>query len=529
MDIIFRQQINNLIALYEKKKYKETAKFALQLIKKFPKQPFPWKMLGIVLKKSGKLKEALIPMQKSIQLAPQDFECHNNLGITLKELGRLEEAEKSFKQVIKLKPDHIFAHNHLGIILQALGRLDKAEESCKQAIKLKPDFLDAHNNLGNIFLKLKKLVEAEKIYRQVIKLNPNNAIGYCNLGITLKVLGKFDEAEKNYKQAIKLKPDFSEAYDALAVVMNLKGDLTSGFKFYEWRLHLKKYIARLPRKEFLWDLTKSLKGKKFVVYEEQGIGDIIQFYRFLLLLEQKGARVTFKVKKNLHRLLRSSNSKIKLTTSFPEDNKINFESPLMSLPYLLKTKIETIPNKVPYLKAESNKIVEWNKKLNSGKFKVGICWQGSKGKSAVGRSFPLTNFRDISKIPNIELISLYKDDDKNKFLDIDFDLTILGEEFDNGEDAFIDTAAIMMCCDLIITVDTSIAHLAGALGRPVWTVLKYIPDWRWMLNRKDSPWYPTMRLYRQNNSNKWKPVLNTIKKDLELFIEKSKNNSPNQA
>jgi tetratricopeptide (TPR) repeat protein len=528
LDIIFRQQINNLIALYEKKKYKETAKFALKLIKKFPKQSFPWKMLGIVLKQSGKLKEALVPMQKSIQLAPQDFECHYNLGITLKEIGKLEEAEKSFRQVIKLKSDHVFAHNHLGIIFQALGKLDKAEESYKQAIKLKPDFLDAHNNLGNIFLKLNKLIEAEKSYRQVIKLNPNFAIGYYNLGVTLYALGKFDEAEKNYKQAIKLKPDFSEAYDALAVVMNLKGDLISGLKFYEWRLHLKKHIARLPRKEFLWDLTKSLKGKRFVVYAEQGIGDIIQFYRFLLLLEQKGAKVTFIVKKNLHHLLRSSSSEIKLTTFFPEDDKIDFESPLMSIPYLLKTEIKTIPNNVPYLKADSNKIVEWNKKLSSKKFKVGICWQGSKGKIDVGRSFPLTNFRDISKIPNIELISLYKGDDENKLSNIDFDLTILGEEFDNEDNAFIDTAAVMMCCDLIITVDTSIAHLAGALGCPVWTVLKYIPDWRWMLNRKDSPWYPTMRLYRQNNFDKWKPVLNTIKKDLELLIKKSKNNTPNQ-
>lgn len=524
-DINFNQQINNLIELYENKKYKETEKFAHYLILKFPRQPFPWKMLGIVLNQSGKFKEALVSMQKSIQLAPQDFECHNNLGITLMELGRFEKAEECFRKVIKLKPDHIFAHNDLGITLQALGKLDEAEESCKQAIKLKPDFLDAHNNLGNIFLKLDRLIEAEKNYRQVIKLNPDYAIGYCNLGITLYALGRFDEAEKNYKQAIKLKPDFTEAYDALANVMNLKGDLKSGLKFYERRLHLKKHIARLPRKEFLWDITKSLKGKKFVAYEEQGLGDIIQFYRFLILLEQKGAEVTFKVKKNLHRLLRSSSSKIQLTTTFPKDDKIDFESPLMSIPYLLKTEIKTIPNAIPYLKADSNKVVEWSKKLNSKKFKVGVCWQGSnKDKAARGRSFPLTNFRDISKIPNIELINLYKENDKNKLLDVDFDLTILGKEFDNGEDAFIDTAAVMMCCDLIITVDTSIAHLAGALGRPVWTALKYIPDWRWMLNRKDSPWYPTMRLYRQNDFDKWGPVLSTIKKDLELEVEKLKNN-----
>lgn len=521
-----KQQINNLIELYEKKKYHEAEKFAVSLIKKFPKHPFPWKILGIVLKQLGKINEALVTIQKSAQLAPQDFECHNNLGITFVELGRFDQAEKSLKQVIKLKPDHVFAHNRLGTTLQALGKFDEAKESFNQAIKLKPDFLDAHNNLGNIHLKLDKLNEAEKSYRQVIKLKSDYAIGYYNLGITLKALGRLDEAEKNFKQAIKLKPDFTEAYDALSFVMNLKGDLKSGLKFYEWRLHLKKHIARLPRKEFLWDLTKPLKGKKFLVYEEQGLGDIIQFYRFLPLLEQKGAEVTFKVKKNLHQLLSSSSSKVQLTTSSPEDDKIDFESPLMSIPYLLKTEIETIPNTTPYLKADTDKVVKWGKKLNSDKFKVGICWQGKKdtSRSLRGRSFPLENFRDISKIPNVELISLYKGDDQNKFEGIDFDLTILGEDFDNGEDAFIDTAAVMMHCDLIITIDTSIAHLAGALGRPVWTALKYIPDWRWMLNRNDSPWYPTMRLYRQNDFDKWNSVLTTIKKDLELVIEKSKNN-----
>ncbi len=177
---------------------------------------------------------------------------------------------------------------------------------------------------------------------------------------------------------------------------------------------------------------------------------------------------------------------------------------------------------VPYLKANSHSINKWSKKLSSDNFKIGICWQGSKKKIDRGRSFSLSLFKNLSKLKGVELISLYKGENENQILNVDFNLTNLGNDFDNGKDAFIDTAAVMMHCDLIITSDTVIAHLAGALGRPVWVALKYIPDWRWMLHRSDSPWYPTMTLYRQKNLNDWIEVFSLIKKDLEKILNKKR-------
>jgi len=310
----------------------------------------------------------------------------------------------------------------------------------------------------------------------------------------------------------------------LSYVYNLKGNLKKGLKFYEWRYdhNRKEPTSRAPKKNLIWNGTESLKGKAFLVYEEQGLGDIIQFCRYLPLLENKNAHVIFEVKASMHSLLKTLSNKIIYTNKISENIIIDFESPLLSLPYLFKTEIKTIPKFIPYLKANSHKVSEWSKKLNSGRFKVGICWQGKKIKIDKGRSFSLSFFKEISKIDNLELISLYKGENESDVENIDFRVTTLGPDFDNENNAFIDTAAVIMNCDLIITSDTSIAHLAGALGRPVWVALSYIPDWRWMLNRPDSPWYPTMRLYRQKNLNDWDSVFNKIMQDL---LEVAKNNN----
>jgi hypothetical protein len=258
--------------------------------------------------------------------------------------------------------------------------------------------------------------------------------------------------------------------------------------------------------------------KNFLVYEEQGLGDIIQFCRYLSLLRQKGARVIFRVKKEMHALLKTLDEDIILVESDPDLNNIDFESPLMSLPYLFNTHLNTIPSMTSYLYADQEKIKSWSERLTKDSFKVGICWQGSKAKIDFGRSFPLKLFKDISKLPKIELISLHKGEGENQIKDISFDLTILGDDFDAGDNAFEDTAAIMMNCDLIITSDTATAHLAGALGCPTWVALKKVPDWRWMLDRNDSPWYPNTRLYRQKVPNNWEYVFDTMKKDLQILM-----------
>jgi hypothetical protein len=302
----------------------------------------------------------------------------------------------------------------------------------------------------------------------------------------------------------------------------LRGNVETGFNFYEWRLRKKKPTVVPARSNLIWDGEKSLSGKHFVIYEEQGLGDIIQFCRYLPLLEQKGANVTFKVKPNLHALLQTMDSNSRLVTSLPEESEIDFETPLMSLPHLLNTRLETIPAANPYLFADQERVQAWSERVSTDQFKVGICWQGKKAKADLGRSFPLSLFEGISRIPNVELISLHKGEGEAQLAGIDFDVTTLGHDFDAGQDAFLDTAAVMMNCNLIITSDTSVAHLAGAIGRPTWVALKQTPDWRWMLDRPDSPWYPTMTLYRQESRGDWVDVFETIERDLRSLLQQKK-------
>jgi Flp pilus assembly protein TadD len=549
-------EIKNLVDNYQKGLYSAAEKLALSITHDFPKHQFSWKVLGAVLKKTGRVSESLVASQKSVQLAPQDAEAHynlgntlrelgrlnqaessytqaivlnpdyaiayNNLGVTLKELDKLDEAELSYTQAIVLDPDYAEAHNNLGVTLGALGRLDEAVASCKRAIAMKFDYAEAHSNLANTLRELGRLDQAESSYTQAIGLKPGYATAHSNLGVTLQELGRLDEAETSYWRAIGLTPDFSETYYNLSCLHLLQGSLYKGFNFYEWRLRREKQDVAPARAHLIWDGKKSLSGKHFVIYEEQGLGDIIQFCRYLPLLEQKGANITFKVKPNLHALLETMDSNSRLVTSLPEENEIDFETPLMSLPHLLGTKLETIPATNPYLFADQDKIQTWAERVSTNRFKVGICWQGSKTKMDIGRSFPLSLFEGISRIPNLELISLHKGEGEAQIDGIDFDLTTLGHDFDAGQDSFLDTVGVMMNCDLIITSDTAVAHLAGAIGQPTWVVLKQIPDWRWMLERPDSAWYPTMTLYRQKTQGEWVDVFDTIERDLRTMLKPKK-------
>ncbi|MDC0121723.1 tetratricopeptide repeat protein, partial [Amylibacter sp.] len=364
-----------------------------------------------------------------------------------------------------------------------------------------------------------KLKEAIVAYNKALAIKPDYAEAYNNMGVNLQDQGKLDEAITSYKKALSLKPDYAEAYNGLGLAHLCQGRLEEGFNFNEWRLRKNKRTAAPARAKFIWDGKQSLDNKRFVVYEEQGLGDIIQFCRYLPFLEQKGADVTFKVKPALHALLQTLDSDITLSTTDTDETQIDFEAPLMSLPHLFKTHLEIIPSTNPYLYADHDRKKTWGKKLRTDRFKIGICWQGSKTKVDVGRSFPLSLFEGISKAPNVELISLHKGEGEHQIEDISFELTTFGADFDFGDDAFLDTAAVMMNCDLIITSDTAVAHLAGALGCQTWVVLKHVPDWRWMLDRSDSPWYSTMTLYRQKIPGDWACVFDAINRNLRTLID----------
>ena len=483
-----QEKIDQLKRLLGKGKYSLVFKNAETIVQNYPNSFIIWNLLGVAAYEIQKFDYAIMSYKKAISINPKYEHTYNNLGLVLRDQGKVDSAIEAYKKAILNNPGNSLLYNNLGALLSEQGKNNESIEVFKKAILLKPDYPEAYNNLGAI----------------------------------LRDQGKISEAIEACNKAVLLKPDYAEAYYSLSFSHNLKGDLENGFKLYEWRLREKRFIARTPRKYLIWNGKKSVLGKKFFVYEEQGLGDIIQFARYLLLLKKKGAEVTFRVKKKMHALLRTLDKDIIFVDSDPDQNNIDFETPLMSLPYLFKTNINTIPSKKSYLSADHKKVKSWCERFTKPKFKIGICWQGSKSKIDFGRSFPLSLFEDISKLSNVELISLHRGEGEKQIKDIKFDLTTLGNDFDAGENSFIDTAAVMMNCDLIISCDTSTTHLAGALGCPIWVALKKIPEWRWMLERTDSPWYPNMRLYRQKEFDDWKHVFETMKSDLATLIKQEK-------
>ena len=479
--------------------------------------------MGITLKGQGKLEEAIEAYEKALAIKPDYAEAYNNMGNALKDQGKLDEAIGASKKALSLKPDYAEAYNNMGVTLSEQDKLEEAIEAYEKALAIKPDYVDAYYNMGIALKEQGKLEEAIEALNKALSLKPDYADAYNSMGVTLNEQGKLEEAIEAYEKALAIKPDYAEAFNNSSYIYNLQGKLKKGFELYEWRIKKKvDKTTRAPRKNLIWNGSASVKEKNFLVYAEQGLGDTIQFCRYLPMLEQKGAKVIFKVEKKLHALLRTLNKNIFFTNSIPDESQIEFESPLLSLPYLFKTKLKTIPSATSYLETNHNKVSLWKKYFKQNTFKVGICWQGSKSKIDVGRSFPLYLFKSISALPNVELISLHKGEGERQIKDISFNLTTLGDSFDTGENAFIDTAAIMANCDLIITSDTAIAHLAGALGCPTWIALKYIPDWRWMLDRRDSPWYPSVTLYRQKQRDDWEYVFEEIYKDLNLWLEQER-------
>ena len=517
-----QEKIDQLKTLLVKGRFLDVFENTESIIQNYPNSFILWNILGVSAYEIQKFDYAIMSYKKAISINPKYEHAYNNLGIILRHQGKLDSAIEAYEKAISNKPDNALFYNNLGALFSEKGKNNEALEACKKAILLKSDYAEAYNNLGAVLRDQGKISEALEACKKAILLKSDYAEAYNNLGAVLRDQGKISEALEACKKAILIKTDYAEAYYSLSFSHNLKGDLENGFKLYEWRLREKRFIARTPRKHLIWDGKKSVLGKKFFVYEEQGLGDIIQFTRYLLLLKNKGAEVTFKVKHKMHALIKTLDEDIILVESDPDLNNIDFESPLMSLPYLFNTRLNTIPSMTSYLYADQEKIKSWSERLTKDSFKVGICWQGSKAKIDFGRSFPLKLFKDISKLPKIELISLHKGEGENQIKDISFDLTTLGDDFDAGEYAFEDTAAIMMNCDLIITSDTATAHLAGALGCPTWVALKKVPDWRWMLEQKDSPWYPSMKLYRQKQRENWNNVFQTIKEELELLITQKK-------
>jgi predicted O-linked N-acetylglucosamine transferase (SPINDLY family) len=474
--------------------------------------------LGALLHdEEGKTAEAIACYEQALKLNPNYAEAHNNLGLVQKEQGKLDAAAASCRRALQLKPDLAEAHSNLGAILKEQGQLAEAVDSCKRALQLKPEFADGHNNLGNALMAQGCFDEAITCFKQAVRIKPDSATGQNNLGNALTELQRFDEAAVCYDRALQLQPNYNDGHVNRALLWLRFGDFAQGWPEYEWRLKTKAASANMPP-EKVWDGTP-LPGKSILLHAEQGLGDTIQFVRYAAKVKKLGMKVILECQEPLLKLLAGTLGVDRLITRGMPRPAFNAHAPLLSLPGILKTNLSNIPVEIPYISAASALIERWRAKFRPIQgFKIGISWQGSR--SYLGdrqRSIRLAEFAPLAQVPNVHLISLQKGAGTEQITEVKDQVPVLdlSKDLDEAAGPFMDTAAIMKNLDLIITSDTAVAHLAGALGVPVWVALPFTSDWRWLLDRNDSPWYPTMRLFRQQQRGKWNDVFTQMAGELQ--------------
>jgi tetratricopeptide (TPR) repeat protein len=430
-------------------------------------------------------------------------------------LGRTSDAETRCVDVLTHRGDDPAALFLLASIWEQRGQYTEAVGLLRRAIARAPLVAEYHLNLGAILGRLGNFDDSVAALREAIRLRPDYASAYGNLGISFIRTGRVDDALSNFRQALDLRPDEPQEHVNLGRALLLTGELSEGFAEYQWRLQRDPAQYPMPS-HGIWDGAIA-PGRTVLLRAEQGFGDTIQFARYIPLLVERGNRVVFECQPQLHRLIACLNGpSVKVVVGGSSQADVDAEAWLLSLPHLLDTTLQSIPATVPYLRAETVLIDQWRAELpTAGEVvKVGIAWQGNQTfNSDRDRSIPLTHFEPLARLPNVQLINLQKGfgaEQLDAFAARDRILN-LAPRLDQGPGrAFCDTAAVLGYLDLLITSDTAIAHLAGALGVPVWVALAYQPDWRWMLDRQDSPWYPTMRLFRQSRPGDWGEVFQRI-------------------
>lgn len=473
---------------------------------------------GTILRDLGRTESALEFFDEALRLRPTYVDALIDRGNLLQQLDRPAEAIASYDAALAIEPGRADLLNNRGSALHATGRLAAAGEDFDAALQIKPNFPQAWSNRGNLLLAQQKPDAALSAYETALTLRPGYGEALCGRGVALKHLRRFDEALASYDQAIQSDPASAHFKNNKATLLLLSGDFEAGWDLYEWRWisgRKPKHDLKLPIPEWAGE---NLAGRSILVFDEQGHGDAIQFSRFLPILARQGANVTFYCRPRLHRLFEGLATPATLTADLPETKHFDYQIALCSLPRAFGVRLEAIPAPRRYLSAEAGLAQTWARRIGSRGYRIGVCWRGNPNlKADPGRSIPLERFAPLAELEGVRLISLQKSDDDAVRQDLaSFPrLEVLGDDFDAGPDGFIDAAAAMQSLDLILTCDTSIAHLAGALGRPVWVLLKQTADWRWLLDREDCPWYPSMRLFRQRQLGDWAEVFARVAQALK--------------
>ena len=519
-----------------------------------PSRAETWQALAIARARQGRHETAVHDYREALRRQPTYAEAHNNLARSLEALGRLDEAVVCYQECLRLRPDLTQAHINLGMLLlglkqssaalteaslavelapespdalflqgsvfSALGRHEDAVSALARAETLSPHSWDVAEKLGCTLWALGRWTEARAAFERALKIRPESSLSLGNLGLVLADLGLLDESLARFERSLLIDPTNHEFHRSRALVWLLRGEFTRGWPEYEWRFG----CAGLPVRPFprpLWD-GSPLRGRSIMIHCEQGLGDTFQFLRYIPLVKERGGRVILICQPALKALLLSLPIADVLLAQGDPIPPFDVHAPLLSLPRIFGTTLETIPARIPYLEPDQASIDRWRTRVASVQgFKIGVAWQGSpKYRKDRERSFPLRRLAPLAALPNVRLISLQKGFGREQVAPEHARVPVIDftDELDETTGPFLDTAAIIKSLDLVITPDTVHAHLAGALGAPVWVALADVPHWPWLLGRNDSPWYPSARLFRQPRRGNWESVFTAITTALSQLL-----------
>jgi tetratricopeptide (TPR) repeat protein len=482
--------------------------------------------LGYALQTKGELDEAIACYQKSLLLNPNILSVLFNLARIYKEKGLFDDSIAYFRKAIELAPDSSDLHYNLGLTLKAKGLLDDAIMCYRKTIQLNSAFPEAYNSLGIALMEKGFLDEARDCFNRALGLNPNFAEACHNLGIIFSSKLKLHEAITCYRRAIEIKSDFADAHMNLALALLRSGNYQEGWEEYAWRFRITEVISQFHNSLTpLWE-GSSLKGKTILVYAEQGIGDEIMFSSCLPDLIEQNPLCFVECDVRLSPLFSRSFPEVKILEHIGDKNSSlsafqvpDFKIAIGSLPKFFRNNLSTFPARTSYLIPDAERVVFWRKRfrLLGSEIKVGISWRGGKNQTEkLMRSIPLDLWDRVLSLQEVHFINLQYGDCTQEIGNIQekLDITIHDWEDTDPLKNLDDFAAQIEALDLVISVDNATVHMAGALGVPVWTLLPFVPNWRWMLNREDSPWYPTMRLFRQPSDGDWESVIDRVKGEL---------------
>ena len=509
-------QMQRLTQLRRTGKWAEAERLNKELLVSHPQEILLLNELGNLLLSQGRPKEAQEWLEKSLRLSADQFIPLSDYATALGLLGRLDASLDAFDRALTLKPDDAATHYNRGLILERQNRPEKALASYDLAIAFDPSLSPAHNNRGNVLKGFNRLEDALECYNRALALDDANADAHSNRGVVLQELGRLEEALASYDTAIARRPGFAMAYKNKAILKLLRGEFEEGWQLFEWRWKADLQGEFRNFAKPLWLGDEPLIKRVLLVQAEQGFGDILQFCRYVPMLKGLVGKIILEAPKPLVSILATLPSDVTVVERGQPLPAFDQYCPLLSLPLAFKTTVKNIPAKVPYLSVVLGKQSAWRQRLGpKKKTRIGLAWSGKEQYiHDTKRSIPLERLKPLLKLP-LEFHSLQKDYRPKEETLLSGFPQIQNHKSELGD--FSDTAALVSEMDLVVSADTSVAHLAGALNKPFWVMLPFVPNYRWLLDRPDSPWYPSATLFRQPALGDWEAVIRQVVSRLGNF------------